>query len=193
VKLASGLESDGNSRVVSQSAILGKIMADLYIKNAQLVTENEEFFGGIIVDGEQIAEIVEGSPNIAASAVIDLDGKVLLPGIIDDHVHFNEPGRTNWEGYRTGSMAAAAGGITTFLEMPLNATPPTINRDLLNIKRETVKGESIVDYGNWGGLVDDNLADLPALDEAGVIGFKAFMSNSGVDFERVDEMYFMLV
>jgi allantoinase len=94
-------------------------MADLYIKNAQVVTENEVFFGGIVINGEQIAEVVEGSQNIDASEVIDLDGQVLLPGIIDDHVHFNEPGRENWEGYRTGSMAAAAGGVTTILEMPL--------------------------------------------------------------------------
>jgi allantoinase len=162
-------------------------MADLYLKNAQIVTENEVFLGGIVIDGEQISQVVEGDIDIAASEVVDLDGLVLLPGIIDDHVHFNEPGRENWEGYRTGSMAAAAGGITTFLEMPLNATPPTINRDLLDKKREAVKGESIVDYGNWGGLVDDNLKDLRALDDGGVIGFKAFMSNSGVDFERVDD------
>jgi allantoinase len=162
-------------------------MADLYIKNAQVVTENEVFFGGIVINGEQIAEVVEGSQNIDASEVIDLDGQVLLPGIIDDHVHFNEPGRENWEGYRTGSMAAATGGVTTILEMPLNATPPTITRDLLDQKREIVKGESVVDYGNWGGLVDDNLDDLTALDEGGVIGFKAFMSNSGVDFARVDD------
>ena len=162
-------------------------MANLYLKNAQIVTENKEFFGGIVVNGEQIVELVEGSQDIDASEVIDLEGQVLLPGIIDDHVHFNEPGRENWEGYCTGSMAAAAGGITTILEMPLNATPPTINRELLDKKREAVKDESVVDYGNWGGLVDDNLADLPALDEGGVIGFKAFMSNSGVDFERVDD------
>jgi allantoinase len=162
-------------------------MADLYLKNAQIVTENEQFLGGILVEGEKIIEVVEGIKDFDASSVVDLDGKVLLPGIVDDHVHFNEPGRENWEGYRTGSMAAAAGGVTTFLEMPLNATPPTINRDLLDKKREAVKSESVVDYGNWGGLVDNNLDGLAALDEGGVIGFKAFMSNSGVDFERVDD------
>ncbi len=162
-------------------------MADLYLKNAQIVTENDVFLGGIVVEGEQISQVVEGEAEIDAVEEIDLDGKVLLPGLVDDHVHFNEPGREHWEGYRTGSMAAAAGGITTILEMPLNATPPTITRELLDKKRASIKDEPVVDYGNWGGLVDNNLDDLPALDEGGVIGFKAFMSNSGVDFERVDD------
>lgn len=162
-------------------------MADLYLKNATVVTESGEFHGGVVVQGEKIAQIVEGVPAMQSATEIDLAGKVLMPGVVDDHVHFNEPGRTHWEGYRTGSMAAAAGGVTTILEMPLNATPPTINRNLLANKRQVVKSQAVVDYGNWGGLVDNNLEDLAGLDEDGVIGFKAFMSNSGVDFERVDD------
>lgn len=162
-------------------------MADLYLKNATVVTETTEFHGGVVVDGEKIAQVVEGTPDVDALQIIDLGGKILMPGVVDDHVHFNEPGRTHWEGYRTGSMAAAAGGVTTILEMPLNATPPTINRDLLAKKRQVVRDQSIVDYGNWGGLVDNNLEDLAGLDEDGVIGFKAFMSNSGVDFERIND------
>ena len=111
-----------------------------------------------------------------------------MPGLVDGHVHFNEPGREHWEGYRTGSMAAAAGGITTFLEMPLNSNPATLNRDLLDEKRQVVASEAVVDYGNWGGLVDNNLEDLPGLHEGGVIGFKAFLSNSGIpEFKRVDD------
>jgi len=162
-------------------------MADLYLKNAQIATEEGVFEGGVLIVGEEIVQIVEGDVSIDAAQVIDLGGKTLLPGVVDDHVHFNEPGREHWEGYQTGSMAAAAGGVTTILEMPLNATPPTINRDLLNKKRQVVENKAIVDYGNWGGLVDDNLEDLPGLHDGGVIGFKAFMSNSGVDFERVDD------
>jgi allantoinase len=162
-------------------------VVDLYLKNATVVTEAAEFRGGIIVEGETIAEVVEGVPKRDAALEIDLMGKVLLPGIVDDHVHFNEPGRTHWEGYRTGSMAAAAGGVTTIFEMPLNATPPTINREQLARKRQAVRDQAVVDYGNWGGLVDNNLEDLSGLDEDGVIGFKAFMSNSGVDFERIDD------
>jgi allantoinase len=162
-------------------------MADLYLKNAQLATEEGVFEGGVLIVGEKILQIVKGDVSIDAAQVVDLGGKTLLPGVVDDHVHFNEPGREHWEGYQTGSMAAAAGGVTTILEMPLNATPPTINRDLLNKKRQVVGDKAVVDYGNWGGLVDDNLEDLPGLHDGGVIGFKAFMSNSGVDFERVDD------
>jgi allantoinase len=162
-------------------------MADLYLKNAQIATEEGVFEGGILIESEKIVQIVEGDTPVEAAQVVDLDGKTILPGVVDDHVHFNEPGREHWEGYQTGSMAAAAGGVTTILEMPLNATPPTINRDLLNKKRQAVENKTLVDYGNWGGLVDDNLEELPGLHDGGVIGLKAFMSNSGVDFERVDD------
>lgn len=162
-------------------------MSELYLKNATVVSEAAEFHGGVVVEGEKIVQVVEGVPDVDAAQVLDLGGKVLIPGVVDDHVHFNEPGRTHWEGYRTGSMAAAAGGVTTIFEMPLNATPPTINRDLLAKKRQVVKDQAVVDYGNWGGLVDNNLEDLAGLAEDGVIGFKAFMSNSGVDFERIDD------
>jgi len=162
-------------------------MTDLYIKNALIVTESETFIGGLIIQNGKITQIIRGDAGLQAEQVLDCGGNVLFPGLVDDHVHFNEPGREDWEGYQSGSMAAAAGGITTFLEMPLNATPPTINREQLDIKRQVVKSESVVDYGNWGGLVDDNLADLPALNEGGVVGFKAFMSSSGVDFERVND------
>jgi allantoinase len=157
------------------------------LKNARIVTETAEFHGGVLIEGEKIARVVEGDSEASAAKVIDLGGKALLPGVVDDHVHFNEPGRAHWEGYYTGSMGAAAGGATSVFEMPLNATPPTINRDLLARKRQVVRDQAVVDYGNWGGLVDNNLEDLQGLDEDGVIGFKAFMSNSGVDFARVDD------
>ena len=162
-------------------------MADLYLKNATVATEKGVFHGGVVVDGAKITQVVEGAPEVDAFQTVDLGGKLLMPGVVDDHVHFNEPGRTHWEGYRTGSMAAAAGGATTVMEMPLNATPPTINRDQLAKKRQVVADQAVVDYANWGGLVDNNLEDLAGLHEDGVIGFKAFMSNSGVDFERVDD------
>jgi allantoinase len=163
-------------------------MADLYLYNAEIVTETETFRGGVVINGEKIVEVVKGEPSVEAASVFDCDGKVLLPGLVDDHVHFNEPGREDWEGYRTGSMAAAAGGITTFLEMPLNSNPATLNRELLEEKRQAVVGEAVVDYGNWGGLVDNNLSDLSGMHNGGVVGLKAFMSNSGIaDFKRVDD------
>ena len=161
--------------------------ADLYLKNAQVVTENAAFPGGVLVDSGKIAAVVSGTAEIEADQVLDLKGKLLLPGIVDGHVHFNQPGRDHWEGYRTGSMAAAAGGVTSVLDMPLNATPPTITRELLEHKRQVVQGESVVDYAQWGGFVDNNLDELAGMNTGGVVGFKGFMSNSGVDFERLDD------
>lgn len=161
--------------------------ADLYLKNARVVTEEDEFLGGVVVEGEKIIEVVKGVPTIEAKEVVDLNGLILLPGVIDGHVHFNEPGREHWEGYRTGTMAAAAGGTTTIFDMPLNSTPPTTNIEMLNKKREVVASQAVVDYGQWGGFVDNNLKDLQALNEGGVIAFKGFMSNSGVDYERLND------
>ena len=160
---------------------------DLLLTNAQVVTDEAVFSGGVAVQDGKIADVVEGDATIAAREVVDLGGKLLLPGLVDAHVHFNQPGRDHWEGYRTGSMAAAAGGVTTVLDMPLNATPPTTNAAMLALKRDAVRTESVVDYGHWGGLVDDNVSDLPGLIAEGVVGCKAFMSSSGVDFERVDD------
>ena len=160
---------------------------DLFLANAQVVTERAVFRGGVAVRAGAIAEVVEGDRAVEAREVADLGGKLLLPGLVDGHVHFNEPGRDHWEGYRTGSMAAAAGGVTTVLDMPLNSTPPTTNAATLALKRDAVRSESVVDYAHWGGLVDDNVSDLPALIAGGVVGCKAFMCASGVDFEHVDD------
>jgi len=161
--------------------------ADLYLKNGLIVSEETTFEGGVVVKQGKICQLVSGEAEIEAKEVVDLEGKVVLPGLVDDHVHFNEPGRTQWEGYRSGSMAAAAGGITTIMEMPLNAIPPSIDREKLLHKRQAVQGESVVDYAQWGGLVDNNLDALEGLHDEGVIGYKAFMSASGVDFERVND------
>lgn len=161
--------------------------ADLYLKNAQVVTENEVFAGGVVITGGKITQVIKGEAVIEAREVIDMRGKHLLPGVVDAHVHFNQPGRDHWEGYRTGTMAAAAGGVTTIMEMPLNATPPTTNAAMLHRKREVVTSEVVVDHAQWGGIVNNNLSDLAVLNEGGVIAFKGFMSNSGVDFERIDD------
>ncbi|MDX1414639.1 MAG: allantoinase AllB [Candidatus Promineifilaceae bacterium] len=161
--------------------------ADLFLRNGLVVTEETIFPGGIAIADGKIVELVAGDATLSAEEVIDVKGQVILPGIVDDHVHFNEPGREQWEGYRAGSMAAAAGGVTTFLEMPLNATPPSIDREKLRFKREAIKDESVVDYAHWGGLVDNNLDQLDGLHEDGVIAFKGFMSESGVDFKRIND------
>lgn len=161
---------------------------DLYLKNALVVTATDQIDGGgvVVADGRVVMVTIADS-EVDADTVIDLEGRVLLPGLVDGHVHFNEPGREEWEGYRTGTMAAAAGGITTIIDMPLNATPPTINAAELARKRMAVADQAVVDYAHWGGLVDNNIDDLDAMFADGVVGFKAFMSESGVDFARVDD------
>jgi allantoinase len=148
-----------------------------------LVRTHEQDVG--ISDGK----IVATGENLSGSAKSEIDARDLavFSGVIDAHVHFNEPGRTEWEGFATGSRAAAAGGTTTVFEMPLNAHPPTTNRESFELKRAAAEASSLVDFGLWGGLVPGNLPDLEALRDCGVVGLKAFMCNSGIgDFPSVD-------
>jgi allantoinase len=117
----------------------------------------------------------------AAEAVELADDEVLLPGLVDTHVHVNEPGRTEWEGFASATRAAAAGGVTTIVDMPLNSIPPTTTVAALEEKRGVAAGQAWVDVGFWGGAVPDNLDDLAGLHEAGVLGFKCFLLDSGVE------------
>jgi allantoinase len=120
--------------------------------------------------------------ELRAAQVVELGAdEVLLPGLVDTHVHVNEPGRTEWEGFASATRAAAAGGVTTIIDMPLNSIPPTTDVEALEVKRAAAGGRVFVDVGFWGGAVPDNLADLRALHDAGVFGFKAFLLHSGVD------------
>jgi allantoinase len=135
-----------------------------------------------IADGK-IAALADGS----AREEIDASGLLVLPGVIDAHVHFNDPGRTEWEGLATGSRACAAGGTTTFFDMPLNSTPPLIDAAAFDAKRAIAEHDSVVDFALWGGLVPGNLDQLEALRDCGIIGLKAFMSHSGIDdFPKAD-------
>ena len=135
-----------------------------------------------IADGK-IAALAEGT----AREEIDATGLLVLPGVIDAHVHFNEPGRTDWEGIATGSRACAAGGTTTFFDMPLNSTPPLIDAESFVKKRAIAERESFADFALWGGLVPGNLDQLESLRDCGVIGLKAFMCPSGIDdFPKAD-------
>ncbi|MFL6539679.1 MAG: allantoinase AllB [Chthoniobacterales bacterium] len=148
-----------------------------------LLVRSEHDIG--ISDGK----IVALGANLAGSAREEIDAHqfTIFPGVIDSHVHFNEPGRTDWEGFATGSRAAAAGGTTTVFDMPLNAHPPTISRAAFEQKRAAAEQRSLVDFGLWGGLVPGNLDELKSLRDCGVVGVKAFMCNSGIgDFAAVD-------
>jgi allantoinase len=143
---------------------------DLLIKGA----ESHPFVG--IADGK-IAALRNGS----AADSIDASGLRILPGAIDSHVHFNEPGRAEWEGIGTGSAACAAGGTTTYFDMPLNSTPPVVTAQALAEKRAIGERRSFVDFALWGGLIPGNIDALEGLRDAGAIALKAFMAQSGID------------
>ena len=113
--------------------------------------------------------------------LVEAGDRAILPGVVDTHVHVNEPGRTEWEGFETATRAAAAGGVTTILDMPLNSIPPTTTVDALRQKRSAAEGKTHVDVGFWGGAVPDDLGHLGELHDAGVFGFKCFLCPSGVD------------
>jgi allantoinase len=134
-----------------------------------------------IADG-RIAAVEPRSADLAGAAVVELaDDEVLLPGLVDTHVHVNEPGRTEWEGFATATRAAAAGGVTTIVDMPLNSIPPTTTVQALEVKRAAARDQAFVDVGFWGGAVPGNGADLATLHDAGVFGFKCFLIDSGVE------------
>jgi allantoinase len=159
---------------------------DLLIRGGEVILPTGRAVADIAVTGGVIRAIGAGVEG--AGEVIDARWLVVLPGLVDAHVHFNEPGRADWEGWDAGTRGAAAGGVTTVLEMPLNAHPPTISATDFDAKHAIAARKARVDFGLWGGLVDDNLAALPELAARGVVGFKAFMSESGVDdFRRVSD------
>jgi allantoinase len=154
-------------------------VTDLIIRARRIITPDGERSGAVgIHDGV----IVAVEPELDGPVFVDLaDDEVLLPGLVDTHVHVNDPGRSEWEGFATATRAAAAGGVTTIVDMPLNSVPPTVDVPALDIKKATAYGHTHVDVGFWGGAVPGNLAELPALHAAGVFGFKCFLLHSGVD------------
>jgi allantoinase len=159
---------------------------DLLFRDARLVSADAITTADVGVIGEQVAAV---GANLSGSAkqVVDAAGAYLFPGVIDAHIHFNEPGREHWEGISSGSRALAAGGGTVFFDMPLNASPPTLDRESFDQKRMLAEQKSVLDFGLWGGLTPVNLDHMDELAESGVIGFKAFMSESGTsDFKRAD-------
>lgn len=156
-------------------------MLDLLLR-ARRVAMGSEAAACVGVQDGRIAAIEPFEARLDAARVVELaEDVVLLPGLVDTHVHVNDPGRTEWEGFETATLAAAAGGITTIVDMPLNSLPPTTDVAALDLKRKTAQGKSHVDVGFWGGAVPDNLGELRGLHDAGVFGFKCFLLHSGVD------------
>ncbi|MBC2605440.1 allantoinase AllB [Pelagicoccus albus] len=152
-------------------------MHDLVIRGARIFEDGQWIEKDIGIDDGKFASFQAESGR----ETLDAQGRFLLPGGIDLHVHFNEPGRTHWEGFATGSLAAAAGGNTFLCEMPLNSIPSTVSARDLQTKLDAINGKSLLDYALWGGLVPGNVSEIAGLHEAGVAGFKAFMSPSGTD------------
>jgi allantoinase len=149
----------------------------------------------VLVDGERISAVRGWNdvssdllPGAGPIDLIDFGDRVLLPGLVDTHVHMNDPGRSEWEGFETATKAAAAGGVTTLVDMPLNCIPETTNVQALEAKRTAAKGRAWVDWAAWGGVVPGNADSIEPLARAGVSGFKCFLIHSGIDgFARVNE------
>jgi allantoinase len=158
---------------------------DVVLRSRRVVLPEGEVPLAVCVRDGVITALEPYDAVIAAEADVDLAAELgadaLLPGLVDTHVHVNEPGRTEWEGFATATRAAAAGGVTTMLDMPLNAIPPTVDVAALDAKRAAAAGRCAVDVGFWGGAVPGNGPALRALHDAGVFGFKCFTSPSGVD------------
>ncbi|MBP3038561.1 allantoinase [Bacillaceae bacterium Marseille-Q3522] len=153
-------------------------MYDVVIKNGLVILPEKTIKADIAIKNGKIS-VIAAQIEPGAAAVIDAGGDYLFPGVIDAHVHFNEPGRENWEGFATGSFMMAAGGCTAFFDMPLNGIPSTVTKEALLQKAVIAAEKSAVDFGLWGGLVPGNIDRLASLADSGVVAFKAFMSTSG--------------
>ena len=165
-------------------------MASWLIRSERVVLPDGMRPATIVVTDGRIAAIEphSGQPNDGAASTIEAGSSVVMPGLVDSHVHINDPGRADWEGFETATRAAAAGGITTLVDMPLNSIPSTTTVAALDAKRRAAAGRCHVDVAFWGGVVPGNARDLEPLARAGVRGFKCFLSPSGVDeFDHVSE------
>ena len=163
-------------------------MTDLVIRGRRVVTPDGVRAASVHVSEGRIVRVggwEEAPPDIS---VVDAGESIVMPGLVDTHVHINEPGRTEWEGFETGTRAAAAGGVTTILDMPLNSIPATTTVDALEAKRQAARGKTVVNVEFIGGVVPGNVGELEALRDAGVRAFKCFLSPSGVhEFPAVGE------
>lgn len=162
-------------------------MFDLVIRGGVVVTPHGTINADIGIENERIAALGPELPS--GKSEIDASGMTVMPGLIDIHLHFNEPGRTEWEGAATGSRAFAAGGGTLYFDMPLNSSPCTVGPHEFDAKSKALAAASITDFALWGGIIPGNLNALGDLAERGVVGFKAFMCDSGLpEFPRADDL-----
>ncbi len=156
-------------------------MIDLAVRGTRIYAPEGPREGAVLIENGKIAAIVNSGEIPNGIKVKEAGDLAVLPSLVDCHVHVNEPGRTAWEGYLTATRAAAAGGIGTIVDMPLNCSPVTTTRRALKAKLDAVKGKLTVDAAFWGGIVPGNFSELEHLAEDGVVGFKAFLTHSGLD------------
>jgi len=156
------------------------VSAELVIRGRRVVTAGEISAAAVHVADGIVQRITAWDDVPPLATLVDAGDDVVMPGVVDSHVHVNEPGRTEWEGFATATRAAAAGGVTTIVDMPLNSIPPTTTVEAFHRKREAAAGQCWVDVGLWGGAVPGNAGELRRLVDAGVHGFKCFMVDSGV-------------
>jgi len=163
-------------------------VTDLVIRGRRVVTPDGVRAASVHVAEGRIVRVGGGEEAPPDISVVDAGESIVMPGLVDTHVHINEPGRTEWEGFETGTRAAAAGGVTTILDMPLNSIPATTTVDALEAKRQAARGKTVVNVEFIGGVVPGNVGELEALRDAGVRAFKCFLSPSGVhEFPAVGE------
>lgn len=161
---------------------------DLIIRGQRVVLPETIAPRSVHIREERIVFVGDYGDVVEGCEVVEAGDSVVMPGLVDTHVHINAPGRTEWEGFRSATLAAAAGGVTTVVDMPLNSVPPTTTLAGFKTKLETARDECFVDVGFWGGVVPGNTAELAPMLAAGVVGFKCFLVPSGVDeFEHVTE------
>jgi len=151
------------------------------LRSRRVVSDAGERPGAVLVRDGRIAAVLAHDAVPPGVECVDVGSAAVLPGLVDSHVHVNEPGRTEWEGFATATRAAAAGGVTTIVDMPLNSAPVTTTREALDRKRDAAVRQPAVDCAFWGGLVPGNAAEVPRLLDAGAAGVKAFLVHSGID------------
>ena len=154
---------------------------DLIVSSSRVVTPEGVRSGSVVVSGGVVVAVEPPGTPVPDAPHLDAGDAMVMPGLVDSHVHVNDPGRADWEGFEAATKAAAAGGITTLVDMPLNSSPVTTTPAALEAKTAAAEGRCWVDYGVWGGVVPTNRDQLAPLRDAGVLGYKCFLVDSGLE------------
>ena len=156
-------------------------MTEFLIHSRRCFIDDQFIEATLHIKNQKINDVYNGVHQVTELKFLDVENSIIMPGVIDAHVHINEPGRTHWEGFETATKAAAFGGVTTLIEMPLNANPVTTNVEAFKIKKEASENKLHVNCGFYGGVIPGNKNDIEGLIKAGVFGIKGFLTHSGID------------